>query len=169
MKNLLLRVAILLPLASLGMSVFAETLTDRLSLSNDFRFRQEHIDTTNDTSLPNNRQRFRARLGLDYKVNDKVTGGLHLASGSTDPVSTNQSLEGGFTTKSIGIDRAYVQWSPLDNFEILAGKQKNPFYTIHDSELIWDGDLRPEGISTSYSCGCGDWIFSASLAKFVVE
>src|SRR3546814_12514823 len=68
------------------------------------------LNTTRDR---NNRINIRARIGLTAHVTDGVTAGVRLASGNDDsPVSTTQSLGGGFGNKDIWLDRACVALPP---------------------------------------------------------
>ena len=39
------------------------------------------------------------------------------------PVSTNQSFDGGFTRKDIGVNLAYVNWHATDELDVQIGKQ----------------------------------------------
>lgn len=131
-----------------------ESWVDRISFKGDFRPRFEHIDRDeNSIGEPvdeRSRGRFRLRFGAAAKVNDKVDVVFELASGGDNPVSSNQSFDGGFTTKDIGINLAYVNWQAMDNLNVLIGKIKNPFYRPAGHHLIWDSDLNPEGLSVQY-------------------
>ena len=124
-----------------------ESWADRIEFSGDFRYRHEFIDEEDKDERT--RHRIRTRVYLKAKVNEDVSFGLRVASGSEDPVSTNQTLDGGFTSKRVWIDRAYATYSPsaLKDYgvELTAGKIKNPFHMPGKTELIWDGDLNPEG------------------------
>ena len=82
-----------------------QSWTDRLTFKGDTRLRQENIDE--DGSEGRGRQRFRSRLGVTGQVNDDIKIVLQLATGGDNPVSTNQSLDGGFSRKDIGLDLAY--------------------------------------------------------------
>ena len=96
---------------------------------------------------------FRARVGLEGQVNDTVKAKIRLASGGDDPVSTNQSFDGAFSSKGFQLDRAYVIWTPetLGGAALSMGKMANPFRKLKD--LVWDGDLNPEGVALSHSLG----------------
>jgi len=125
---------------------------ENVKLSGDLRYRFEHINKEGKKSR--NRERVRARIALDGKVNDQLGIKIRLASGSDDPVSTNQTLDGAFSSKHIWFDRAYFDWHPNDNVSVWGGKMKNPFHDSGDG-LIWDGDLNPEGIALLLE-GTGD-------------
>ena len=114
----------------------------------DFRYRYEDIEE--DGKEDRDRNRIRARAALIAKPSDTTEVGLGLATGSEDPVSTNQTLGGGGSTKDVNLDLGYLKWTGLENTYVTAGKFKNPFYTEQKSSLIWDGDFRPEGISAGW-------------------
>lgn len=49
------------------------------------------------------------------------------------------------------MDLAYAKWAtPVDGLTALAGKFKNPFHRAGGNGLIWDSDLRPEGVSVTF-------------------
>lgn len=118
---------------------------DGVKLSGDFRYRHEVKDKEGKDTY--NRQRVRARIGLEGQVNEDVKIKVRLASGSDDPVSSNQTMDGAFTSKSIWLDRAYAEWKAVDGLKLMAGKVKNPFHNVGKGGLVWDGDLNPEGIA----------------------
>jgi hypothetical protein len=118
----------------------------------DFRYRYEDIE---DGNRERDRQRIRARAALVAQLPSDVEVGLGLATGGDDPVSTNQTLGGGGSTKDIRLDLAYFKWKP-NNFWLQGGKYKNPYYTPFKSQLVWDGDFRPEGIAAGWD---GDLFF----------
>jgi hypothetical protein len=138
-------------------------IAQRIEISGDLRYRHESIN--DDASDERHRQRIRARVGLDAAISDDVEFGLVLASGGDNPVSANQTLDGGFTRKSIGIDRAYVDWSVNERLNISAGKMRNPFFRPGGHHLIWDGDANPEGLALRYNTG--RWF--ANVGSFWVE
>jgi len=93
------------------------------------------------------RERIRLRFNANAKFNDEVSGGFSIASGDTgDPISTNQTLTSFFQRKPFLIDKAFVTYNPvwLKPLEVTAGKWG---YTWYRTELTWDNDLNPEGIS----------------------
>jgi hypothetical protein len=129
---------------------------ETVKLFGDFRYRQEMIDAEN--TPDRNRARIRARVGLTAKVNDDVDFGFRLATATDsapaggDPVSTNQTLGGGFSKKSVWVDWAYLDWHPatVKGLDVIAGKMENPFYNVGRNEVIWDVDLTFEGIAGKY-------------------
>lgn len=149
----------ILGLGLMAGSVSAESWTDRVKVGGDLRYRhemeaQEVPHTANDTR---HRQRIRARVSLDGRVNDRVKVGLRVATGDGGNVSTNQSLDGNGANKVIDFDLAYFEWAfhPCDGchnqlFKIIGGKMKHQVYRPGKSELMFDDDLTPEGIAIRY-------------------
>jgi hypothetical protein len=130
---------------------FAADWWETIKISGDLRYRYEDIKDDSATD-DNSRHRVRARLGLTASPKEDFEVGLRLATGSTDPVSTNQSLDGGFSKKAVILDKAYLKWSPKDTgLSVTAGKMDNPFRSAVGSDLVWDGDLTPEGLAVQYS------------------
>lgn len=120
-----------------------ESRVERIKLKGDARIRHDRIDE--DFEKDRARARFRARLGLAAKVSDDVKFVLQLAAGGDNPVSTNPTFDGGFSTKDIGVDLAYVDWKIGDGVNFHGGKMQNPLYRAGGVPLIWSGDLNPEG------------------------
>ncbi len=123
----------------------------RMQWAGDFRYRYEYIDDET-RSEDRHRNRIRARLGMKAKVNDEWDFSLRVASGTADPVSTNQTLGEAFSSKPLWLDRAYLGYHPewVEGLDVVAGKISNPFYAVGDNELIWDSDLTPEGGALTY-------------------
>ena len=129
----------------------SESWADRVALSGDFRYRYENIDPQG--SSTRNRNRIRARTNLKADLNDDVEVGFGLATGGDDPVSTNQTLGGGGSSKGVVLNLAYVDWEVADGMHLLGGKFKNPFTRVGGQPLMWDGDWTPEGIALKYKRG----------------
>lgn len=137
--------------------------TDRVSYTADFRDRYEYIDQKGKEIRQRNRVRLRANFNM--QVNEQLDFTLGLATGADDPVSTNQSLDGGFSSKDVRLDLAYFNYKLNDSFTLSGGKMKNPFYKPAKNPILWDGDLNPEGFALTYSTG----LTKASLVGFAVE
>ena len=119
--------------------------------------------------LPNrNRNRVRARAALIADVTPTMEVGLGLASGGDDPVSSNQTLGGGGSTKDLRMDLAYFDWSGMANTHVLGGKFRNYVHRSGKNAFLWDSDWRPEGTginwdnNTFFANGLGTWIESDS-------
>lgn len=145
-----------------------------LKFSGDLRLRYEafhlHGNTAANGYQPDrNRFRFRLRYGFEKTFNPEVKVGFSMASGDKavangtqggyngDPISTNQSLTNDFNFKNIWIEKAYATYTPnwakvnlvgdlaVSGLEVTAGKFNNPFEK-GSTDMIWDRDLKPEGI-----------------------
>lgn len=99
----------------------------------------------------NHRQRIRVRFGASGELRDDLSLRLRIASGDDDPVSTNQTLTDAFSKKSLTLDLAYFDYRPVKGLSLTAGKQPNPFFRPGDSQVVWDGDLTPEGLTLSFA------------------
>ncbi|TDR23540.1 putative porin [Marinicella litoralis] len=141
----------------------SESWSDRITFSGDIRDRFEYIDERGKAVRTRNRVRF--RLGATATVNDDLSVGFRLATGSEDPTSTNQTLDGAFSTKDIRLDLAYFNYKLNSDLTLTGGKMKNPFYVPAKTPVFWDGDLNPEGFALSYDKN--GW--NGSLAGFDVE
>ncbi len=155
----------------------ASSWSKNVKLGGDLRYRHELID---DENLENtkkgegeqrNRNRIRARIGLDAKVNDEVDAKFRLATGQADPTSTNQTLNDAFTKKDIWLDMAYFDYHPVDisGLNVLGGRMPNPFYMPGKSPLIWDGDLNLEGVALTHRTPVGSFEMFSNLGGFWID
>lgn len=144
------------------MPASSESWADRVKLDGDFRYRYEYIDE--DGSDSRKRNRIRARTNIKAQVADNTEVGFGLATGGDDPVSTNQTLGGGGTSKSVVINLAYIDWEAAEGLHLLAGKFKNPLKRPGSQALTWDGDWTPEGLALKYQ---RDWYFVNVLGNYL--
>jgi len=125
---------------------------EKMTVYGDFRYRHESIDDTDAGIDKRNGNRMRARVGAKFKLDDQWGLNFRLASGSSGtPTSTNQTLDSYFSSKDVWIDMAYATWKPaaFSGLDIHMGKMKNPFYKSGKNQVIFDGDVTPEGIAAS--------------------
>jgi len=98
------------------------------------------------------RYRVRARFGFDATVGDTVTVGMRLATGGvgsgTNPGTENQTLGTYESRSTIGLDRAFLQYRPVNWFTFTGGRVGNPFFA--PTTLIWANDLSLEGFVTRF-------------------
>ncbi|MGE0761745.1 MAG: putative porin [Bdellovibrionales bacterium] len=141
---------------SLPSLVAAEGWQDRILINGDLRFRGEHIiDGANEagtvmTETERMRLRARARLQLSAKINSQTDLILRAATGSPTTgaaPTTNQDLTGYGSRKDFNLDLAYASWRPKESSQIWLGKTPIPFYQPGVSDLLFDSDFTPEGIS----------------------
>jgi len=133
-------------------SSFAETPKtkwyDKVSVKGDVRLRWE--DIYKNPGNDNERERFRARLGMSTNISDDIKLIFRFESGIDDPVSSNQTFGDGDYIKDFGIGRAYIDWKVSEKLQIMGGKMKMPWYAAGGNSLLWDNDLNPEGIFGRY-------------------
>ncbi|MDD9999236.1 MAG: putative porin [Rhodospirillaceae bacterium] len=126
------------------------TLRSRTSLawSGDLRYMHETID---DHALPiDHRHRLRARGQIVAAIDDRMKLGFGVATGDVKNDSANQTLGDGFSRKPLELDLAYFDWRLSDAAHLLGGKMRNPFYRPADHHLLYDDDLRPEGLALKF-------------------
>ena len=138
----------------------AASLLDGWNLYGDARLRHEFFDYRTD-SLGNRRDnryrfRYRARLGFEKTLSDRLSFGMRFVTGGTpsssENRSTNQTLgdQKDFDSDSIWIDRAYIRWKLPQQGELrttfVGGKIANPFLWKKGKDFVlWDHDVQPEG------------------------
>jgi hypothetical protein len=137
----------------------------RLSLSGDMRVRYE-----SNFGIAGARDRdrgvLRARLRAAYAVNDWLTVGGQIATGDPDdPNSTDMTLSNFDDDLQVSLDQAYIRLTPGD-LQVHLGKIPQPFVR---TELVWDGDVSPQGASAAYSADLGGVKVKATGLYFMVD
>ncbi len=127
---------------------------EKVKLKGDVRLRYQHEDKEADSNPSRDRYRVRARVGIVAKPADKWEAGIGAASGGSDPRSTNETLDNTFETSDLRLDYAYAKYSPTKDISIVGGKFKNTIWSTKD--LLWDGDINPEGISANFNFKIND-------------
>jgi hypothetical protein len=140
----------------------AVSWAERIRWSGDFRYRYENIDVEDSDSR--SRSRIRARTHLEADLSPTLQVGIGLATGGDDPVSSNQTIGGGGSSKDVKLDLAYFDWSGLENTHIVGGKVKNFLIRPAKKGLRWDGDWRPEGLGVVWD---NDFIFAQALGTWL--
>lgn len=127
-----------------------------IKFKGDFRLRYQYDYAKHlpgNIQIPRNGQhrgRIRLRVGMDTKINEKLKVGVGITTGTTtDPRSTNITLGGSFSKKSIILDYAYAEYAPFNWLTLVGGKFKNPLWEPGD--LIWDTDITPEGFAALFT------------------
>lgn len=138
--------------------------TKRIRLSGDLRLRYERdsypdsngafvLDPNNppsalDSQINHNLEKIRARLKIEADVNDQVTAGVRLATGTqTNPVSTNVTFGDYYNKEGFLLDQAYLRFTPVKSLEIWGGRIPNPWFS---TDLVWDRNLNFEGVAVDY-------------------
>lgn len=130
---------------------FAAPSSSRLKLAGDMRLRYESNFGDRDAR---NRDRgvLRARLRASYDVTNWLTAGAQIATGDPDdPNSSDITLSNFDDDLQVGLDQAYLR-ATFGGLQIYGGKMPQPFVR---TELVWDGDVNPQGLSAAYSLPLG--------------
>ncbi|HET7314527.1 putative porin [Salinisphaera sp.] len=125
---------------------------DKIKFTGDLRLRYEYNDNSTRQNaaghnIARNRGRLRYRLGIIAAPIANLEVGAGIASGGDDPRSTNQTFGDDFSSKPIRLDYAYAAYKFNDYIEGIGGKFKFGDYLWMPTDLIWDGDINPEGAS----------------------
>ncbi len=117
----------------------------RLAVGGDLR-RRTQGDYANSARDRESGQ-LRARLGATFALNDTVSLGARLVTGDADdPNSTDVQLSNFDDDLQVSFDLAYAQLN-FGDLKIYGGKIPQPFAR---SDLVWDGDVNPQGASATY-------------------
>ena len=138
-----------------GKSYAVPEWVQNTKLKGDLRLRYQWEDKTD--SIDRRRERYRFRLGVESKINDNMKAHAGLATGGDDPRSTNETMDDTFETKGAMLDYAYAEWLAAPWATLKAGKikgVKNCLFTT--SDLLWDSDINPEGVSLLLSKKMGN-------------
>jgi len=140
-------------------------VSSRLALSGDMRVRYESNFGVNGVR-DRDRGVLRARLRAAYAVNDWLAVGGQLATGDPDdPNSTDVTLSNFDDDLQVSLDQAYIRFAP-GNFQAFLGKIPQPFVR---TDLVWDGDVSPEGASISYMAPLDGVKLKANALYFIVD
>jgi len=138
----------------------------KLKISGDVRLRGQGDYGDNDLANRNSAQ-IRARFGATYSVNDRVTLGARLVTGDDDdPNSTDVQLSNFDNDLKVSLDLAYAQLN-LGDLKLYGGKLPQPFTR---TDLVWDGDVNPQGLAATYKHGFSDGsAFRANALGFIID
>jgi hypothetical protein len=152
----------------------------------DFRLRYEYRGVDNSPPPPNHlgswpgtyyRERFRyaLRFGLRGDLYDSFSYGIRLET-SNNPRSPwdtfGNNTTGGSVTPSdknssgIYLGQAYLNWHPVDWYEMTAGRMAMPLYT---TPMVWDSDINPEGAFEKFKYTMGNVDLFADFGQFVYQ
>lgn len=126
-----------------------QELAGRFRFTGDIRLRGE--DFFQDGVADRNRARIRVRFGVEGKLNEDFIGGFALATGSLgDPTTTNETFTNFFDRKTIGLDRGYITYNPIDHrwLSLTGGKFA---YAWNRTQVTGDPDINPEGFDEKFS------------------
>ena len=138
---------------------------NRLEVTGDFRLRYEG-NYGDDDAADWERGVLRARLGATYAVNERLTIGGRLATGDPDdPNSSDVTLSNFADDFDVSLDEAYAKLAFADA-TFWGGKFPLPFTR---TDLVWDGDVNPQGIGANYALPLGGGSLKLSGLYFLVD
>jgi len=137
----------------------------RLALNGDVRVRYE-----SNFGLDNVRDRdrlvLRARLRGTYAINKWLAIGGQIATGDNDdPNTTDITLANFDDDLTVALDQAYLR-GMFGGLTVYGGKIPQPFAR---TELVWDGDVSPQGVSGSYKVPLGKGSLKANGLYFIID
>ncbi|MDI1361113.1 putative porin [Methylotenera sp.] len=119
-----------------------------------FNFNVANGAKLNNTTEDRNRLRVRAQLGVKAEINDWMTAGIRMTTGSLDdPISPNQTQEAASGKYTIGLDRAYMNAKIKPWLSVVGGRFTNPWFS---TDLMWDPDLAFDGVAASFTPNIND-------------
>ena len=137
-----------------------------LDFSGDLRLRYEG-NFGDRGAVDRSRGVIRGRLRASYALADWLSVGGQLVTGDPDdPESSDVSLGNFDDDLQFALDQAYIQ-AKVGDLTVVGGKFANPF---ERTELVWDGDVFPQGVGVSYRVPLGqDAAIRASGLIFLVD
>ena len=131
---------------------------DRIHAKGDLRLRQESIDTDKYNTVPGDkdkdRERYRFRYGVNIDITDNILLETAISSGKYNPTSGNVSFKDDesiqdYFVDELKIDIADIKYS-FDNSWLRIGKAKHHIYRPIGTQLVWDNDIRLEGVNYGF-------------------
>jgi len=109
----------------------------------------------------------RFRLGASLPVGEAFEAGVRLVTGDPDnPRTADVTIGDLLNDLDVSLDRAWIR-GRRGGASAVAGKFANPFRT---TELVWDGDVNPQGIAGSYERRWeGGWSGRATVIAMPVD
>ncbi|KKC26075.1 putative porin [Sphingomonas sp. SRS2] len=137
-----------------------------LDVSGDVRVREE-FNWSDKDARSRTRSVLRARLRATYQITRTLSVGGQLATGDPDdPNSTDIPLTGFDDDLEPSLDQAWIRYK-AGGLTAYAGKFPSLF---RRTDMIWDGDVVPEGAGASYSVKLGDRAtFDAHATYFIID
>lgn len=123
----------------------------RLRVGGDLRLRYES-NFGESGARDRDRAVLRARLRAAYALSSKIELGAQFTTGDPDdPNSTDITLSNFNDDLQVSLDQIYARFK-LGQLQLHAGKFPLPFIR---TDLVWDGDVSPQGASASWRLPLG--------------
>jgi len=138
-------------------SINESSIFDRVHFKGDLRLRDEMIERDDYKTVPGDkdkhRQRFRLRLYTNFDITDKITFETAILTGKKNPTSGNETFRSeplpNYIYDTLKVNILDISYK-FDNSTVKVGKSAYMLYRPIKSQLIWDNDLRFEGINYNY-------------------
>ncbi len=125
---------------------------DRIHAKGDLRLRHETIER--DDKNDKYRERYRLRYNLNFDITNNIILESAISSGKGNPTSGNVSFRDDENWNDYFFDVLKVDILDLaykfDNSWLRVGKSKHHMVRPIKTQLIWDNDIRLEGINYGY-------------------
>ncbi len=162
MKKIILSVATITTLSLASSPVIVEesiiktpqtkSIFDKIHAKGDLRLRYELIER--DDKADKYRERYRLRYSINFDITDNLTLQSAISSGKGNPTSGNVSFRDDENLADYFVDELKLDILNLkykfDNSWINIGKSKHNIYRPIKTQLIWDNDIRLEGVNYGY-------------------
>jgi hypothetical protein len=137
-----------------------------LDVSGDVRVRQE-FNFSDDDRRNRSRSVLRARLRATYAVTPNLSAGAQLVTGDPDdPNSVDVTLGNFVDDLPVSLDQAWVRYQ-TGSLTAYAGKFPQIFQR---TDMVWDGDVSPQGIGGIYALAPGGGAtIDARAMYFVID
>lgn len=129
-----------------------KSIFDRIDAKGDLRLRHEIIER--DDKTDKYRERFRFRYFLDIDITNNLTLQSAISSGKGNPTSGNVSFRddeniADYFVDVLKLDILNLKYT-FGNSWVSVGKTKHEIYRPIKTQLIWDNDIRLEGLNYGY-------------------
>ena len=126
----------------------------RFHAKGDLRLRHEIVEKGVPSPSEVNHERYRFRYGVNVDITDNILLETAISSGKYNPTSGNETFESNrniqdYFLEKLKIDIADVKYS-FDNSWIRVGKQAHHIYRPIGTQLVWDNDIRLEGLNYGF-------------------
>ena len=132
-----------------GISNFS--IAEKIHFYGDLRIRDQEVHR--DDKDNSYEQRYRLRAGMSYDMTEKLVLEAQISSGKGNPTSGNVSFSKGIGIEQFKLDILDLEYRFDETSWLRAGKSKHYFYRPMKTQLIWDNDIRPEGLSYGFKDG----------------
>jgi hypothetical protein len=127
---------------------------DRFHAKGDLRVRYETIEKGDNSDDYKYRTRYRFRYNVDVDITDNILLETAISSGKYNPTSGNVTFKdddnwADYFVDELKIDIVDIKYTFGDSW-IKAGKSKHDIYRPMKTQLIWDNDIRLEGVNYGY-------------------